>query len=120
MSIIGTTVSLKKATIKKYARHLAALGCTFKVIEDDGTEHGTLVATAPTKGRADVIGRIDYKTALAKLAVGELIELPIPEGLTGVTVQSTVSACANAMYGAGAITSSVNRKTNRLKVLRLQ
>lgn len=115
-------MSLKKETIAKYARTLRALGCSFKIIEDDGTEHGDLsVVSARTKApRSDVIGQVDYKAALEKLGVGELVELHVPPSLRGASLQSSVSACAYKLYGKGSVTSSFNRKRNTLEVLRLQ
>ena len=115
-------MSIKKDTIAKFARNLTALGCSFKIIEEDGTEHGTLVVQTP-KARApktDVLSRVDYKSALVKLKVGDVVELAIPDDLPGASVQSSLAACAVKLYGVGSVTSSFNRKTKCLEVLRLQ
>ena len=113
---------IKKDTIAKFARNLTALGCSFKIIEEDGTEHGSLEVVAPKarRPRSDILSRVDYKTALDKIKVGDVVELYVPDGVSYASVQSSVSAYANKLYGAGAITSSANHKTKTLEVLRLQ
>ena len=39
-------IDIKKKTIGIYVRHLTNFGCRFKIIEEDGTEHGDLIVAA--------------------------------------------------------------------------
>lgn len=114
-------MSIKKDTVAKYVRFLANLGCVFKVIEEDGTEHGTLRTEVPKKRtpRANVIGAIDYKSPIRKLGVGDVAELPVPDSIAPVSLQSAVSGFCATTFGAGKFTSSYNRSTNMLEVMRL-
>lgn len=115
-------MSIKKDTIAKYARHLANFGCKFKIIEDDGTEHGALQVMPTDKPRAprtNVIGAIDYKTPIDKLRVGDVVELLVPAGIPAASLQSAVSGYCATTYGAGKFTSSFNRRSGALEVMRL-
>jgi hypothetical protein len=114
---------IKKDTIVKHIRILANLGCKFKVIEEDGTEHGELVVAQPKRqnaARAVVLKRIDYKTIIAGMKPGDVEVMVPPEGIELITLQGTVSAHCSLAYGAGKFTTSMNRKSNSLEVLKLE
>ena len=115
-------MSVKKDTIAKYVRHLANFGCVFKIIEDDGTQHGKLeVVMAKTRAkRRSVLDLIDYKTPLCMVGVGDVVELRVPAELNPASMQSAVSGHCATKYGAGKFTSSYNRKTGLLEVMRLE
>lgn len=115
--------TIKKDTIAKYARQLALFGCHFKIVEEDGTEHGDLVAVTPKKpknARTAVLKHYDYKTIIAAMKPGDVEVMVPPAGITLITLQGTVSAHCALAYGAGKFTTSMNRKDNALEVLRLE
>lgn len=113
----------KKETIAKHIRILGNLGCKFKVIEEDGTEHGELVAVVPTKPkkpRNPVLKRVDYKAMMADMKPGDVININAPADLPLDSLRSSISGHGCELYGAGAFTTTLDRATHAVLVLRVE
>ena len=116
-------IDLKKETIAKHIRILGNLGCKFKVIEEDGTEHGELVAVVPTKPkkpRNPVLKRVDYKAMMADMKPGDVINIKAPEDLPLESLRSSISGHGCELYGAGAFATTLDRATHAVLVLRVE
>ena len=111
----------KKETIAKHARILANLGCKFKIIEADGTEHGDLVlAKAQAAPRVAVLSRVDYKTPLASMDIGDVVSIAAPSDMPVESLRSSMAAFANNKFGIGAITTTIDRPNNAVLALRVE
>lgn len=113
---------LKKETIAKYVRHLTNLGCKFKVIESDGTEHGDLV-TVPDKARAprvEVLKLVDYKTPMLAMKPGDVISLTATQDMPLESLRSSIAGFATYEFGVGAVTTTLDRNNNAVLVLRME
>jgi hypothetical protein len=114
-------IDIKKETIAKYVRILANLGCQFKVIEADGTEHGELVvAKKPSKPRISVLAQVDYKTPLLAMQPGDVISLSATADMPLESLRSCVSSFAAHTFGTGAVTTTVDRNDNTVVILRVE
>lgn len=115
-------IDLKKDTIAKHVRILANLGCKFKVIEADGTEHGELVV-APEKTRSariSVLKCVDYKTPMLAMKPGDVISLTAPADMPLESLRSSIAGFATTEFGIGVITTTLDRENNAVLVLRLE
>jgi hypothetical protein len=112
----------KKDIIARYARHLANFGCKFKIIEEDGTEHGELVVMPekPSSPRIQVLKQVDYKTPMAAMKPGDVINLTAPEDMPVESLRSCISGHGTNHYGAGVFTTTVDKAANSVLVLRLE
>lgn len=118
-------MSIKKDKIELYVRHLANFGCTFKIIEDDGTEHGTLEivkkkSTRSGKARYSVVTLIDYRPMMKELAVGDVITFTPPAGLPIESLRSAITGYATHKFGKGKFTTAVDKDENLVEVMRLE
>jgi hypothetical protein len=115
-------IDIKKETIAKHIRILANLGCKFKVIEADGTEHGELVVAAdkPHTPRIEVLKHIDYKTPLMAMKPGDVISIKGMPGMPLESLRSSIAGYATHEFGAGAVTTTLDRPINAVIVLRVE
>jgi hypothetical protein len=117
-------IDIKKDTIAKHIRILANLGCQFKVIESDGTEHGDLVVVTPktrsNAPRIDVLEHVDYKTPLLAMKPGDVISIKAPPDMPLESLRSSISGCATYEFGAGSVTTTLDRPVNAVIVLRVE
>jgi hypothetical protein len=115
-------IDIKKKTIATYARHLTNFGCQFKIIEEDGTEHGDLVVAKPksTVQRTDVLKHVDYKTPMLAMKPGDIICVTAPAGVPLESMRSCISGYATAEFGAGAVKTTLDRPINAVIVLRME
>ncbi|CAB5219980.1 hypothetical protein UFOVP232_17 [uncultured Caudovirales phage] len=112
-------MSIKKHTIATYVRHLHNLGCNFKIIEADGTEHGSLEVAKVYKPRVRVLGTIDYKSVIDAIAVGDVAEIACG-ALPAISVRSSVTSYATSKYGRGKFTTTIDPDTNVVEIMRLE
>ena len=113
---------IKKDTITKYVRHLANFGCKFKIIESDGTEHGDLVV-APEKARTsrtEVLKHVDYKTPMLARKPGDVISLSATADMPLESLRSSIAGYATSEFGAGVVTTTLDRANNAVLVLRME
>lgn len=113
----------KKETIAKHIRILANLGCKFKVIEEDGTEHGELVAVVPTKPKkpkTPVLKRVSYTSIMAGMKPGDVISIKAPEDMPLESLRSSISGHGSNHYGPGVFTSTVDKEAHAVLVLRVE
>lgn len=117
-------IDLKKDIITKYVRHLTNLKCSFKIIEEDGTEHGELevvVHKPNTRARrSDVIGNVDYKSPLQAMKPGDIISIECPANLPIESLRSSIAGFSCTNFGAGAVTTTLDRDTHSVIVLRVE
>lgn len=113
---------IKKDTITKYVRHLANFGCKFKIIEDDGTEHGDLVVAKAktTAQRIDVLKHVDYKTPMLAMKPGDVISLSATADMPLESLRSSIAGYATSEFGAGVVTTTLDRANNAVLVLRME
>jgi hypothetical protein len=114
---------IKKDTIAKHVRILANLGCKFKVIEADGTEHGELVVVVNAKrhvNRIEVLKLVDYKTPMKAMQVGDVISIKAPPDIPLESLRSSISGFATYKFGAGSVTTTLDRPINAVIVLRVE
>lgn len=115
-------IDLKKETISKYVRHLNTLGCKFKIIESDGTEHGDL-ATVPERTRSprvEVLRLVDYKTPMMAMKPGDVISLTATPDMPLESLRSSIAGFATYEFGVGAVTTTLDRNNNAVLVLRVE
>lgn len=117
-------IDLKKDIITKYVRHLTNLKCKFKIIEEDGTEHGELEVVVHKPNirarRTNVIGNVDYKTPLLAMKPGDIISLECPANLPIESLRSSIAGFSCTNFGVGAVTTTLDRDTNSVIVLRVE
>ncbi len=113
---------IKKKTIATYARHLANFGCQFKIIEEDGTEHGDLVVAAPKSAgqRTDVLKHVDYKTPMLAMKPGDVISIKTTPDIPLESLRSSIAGYATKKFGVGVITTTLDRPIDAVIVLRLE
>lgn len=115
-------IDIKKDTIAKHIRILANLGCKFKIIESDGTEHGELVV-APEKvrsSRVEVLKLVDYKTPLQAMKPGDVISLTATPDMPLESLRSSIAGYSTHAFGVGAVTTTLDRANNAVLVLRVE
>ena len=112
----------KKEIIAKHVRILANLGCKFKIIEADGTEHGELVLMPdkPVLPRVPVLKHVDYKTPMAAMKPGDVISLTAPDEVPVESLRSCISGHGTNHFGAGMFTTTVDKAANSVLILRLE
>lgn len=113
---------IKKKTIATYVRVLANLGCKFKIIEEDGTEHGDLVVAAPKSDvqRIDVLKHVDYKTPMLAMKPGDVISVKTTPDIPLESLRSSIAGYATKKFGVGVITTTLDRPIDAVIVLRLE
>jgi hypothetical protein len=115
-------IDIKKDTIAKYARHLTNLGCQFKIIESDGTEHGDLIVAIPksTTQRVDVLKYVDYKTPLMAMKPGDVISINTTPDIPLESLRSSIAGYAATEFGPGVIKTTLDRPVAAVIVLRME
>jgi hypothetical protein len=115
-------IDIKKDTIVKYARHLTNLGCQFKIIESDGTEHGELIVTTEKSRapRVEILKHVDYKTPLLAMKPGDVISVKATHDMPLESLRSSIAGFATHAFGAGAVTTTLDRPINAVIVLRVE
>ena len=113
---------IKKKTIATYVRHLANFGCQFKIIEEDGTEHGDLVVVPPKSAvqRANVLDLVDYKSPLLAMKPGDVISITAPADVPLESLRSSIAGYATKKFGIGTMTTTLDRPINAVIVLRME
>lgn len=115
-------IDIKKDTIAKYARILTNLGCQYKIIESDGTEHGELVIAQekPQAPRVSVLKHVDYKTPLLAMKPGDVISIKATPDMPLESLRSSIAGFATHEFGVGAVTTTLDRPINAVIVLRME
>lgn len=112
---------IKKDTIARYARHLANFGCKFKIIEEDGTEHGDLIVAAEKRApRVAVLKCVDYKTPMLAMKPGDVISLTAPDDVPLESLRSSIAGFATTEFGVGVVTTTLDRENNAVLILRME
>lgn len=113
---------IKKKTIATYVRHLANFGCQFKIIEEDGTEHGDLVVVPPKSAvqRTNVLDLVDYKSPLLAMKPGDVISITAPADVPLESLRSSIAGYATSKFGAGVVKTTLDRPINAVIVLRME
>jgi len=114
-------IDIKKETIAKYVRHLTNFGCQFKVIEADGTEHGDLIIAAEKPAlHVSVLKHVDYKTPMLAMKSGDVISLTATVDMPLESLRSSIAGFATNEFGAGVVTTTLDRANNAVLVLRME
>lgn len=120
-------MNIQKIAITKALPLLRASGAQFKIIEPDGTEHGTLVVASPVeaKRRANLHPRgtfsTHFKPLVEKVAVGESIVVPYVAHLQSELDKERLQAsmCSHLTQIWGKQTYLTHRNGQGVELLRL-
>lgn len=118
-------MDIKKIAIERAVRQLANMGCKFKVIEDDGTEHGTLqVVVEPVRKKKNYVHRsvlniVDYKSIINDMQPGDVRSVPCGS-LSPERIRGPIAAYCTTHFGKGTVMTSIDAARNTVEVLRME
>jgi hypothetical protein len=118
-----------KKAIDDAMSRLKAVGCAFKIVTPVNSE----IIHDPNKvldKRKHTVNRDDlpyhygdlkrhYLPYISNVAVGDVVEIPYSDNLPYAAIQSSLSAHLTNTWGRGSYTTTTNKKTKNLEVLRL-
>jgi hypothetical protein len=118
-----------KKAIDDAMSRLKAVGCAFKIVTPINSEiihdpNKVLDKRKQTVRRADLpysYGDLKkhYMPYIENVSVGDVVEIPYDDGLPYFAIQSSLSAHLTNTWGKGSYTTTTNKKTKNLEVLRL-
>lgn len=117
---------MKEIQLKELQRminFIEAVGCQYKIITPDGEEFGKL-ETKPARKRRE--RRHEYGELIAfykpqvdlESAIGSVQEISVGD-FQAEEIRSGVCSMLSKAWGKEAYTTSINRKTNKIEVLRI-
>ena len=101
---------------------LTALKADFKIILPTGEEFGNLEIVRPKdrtrnmKHRRGALSDI-YKPFIESMAVGDVVVIPVPEGIDPLDMRGSMSAFASKNWGNGSAKTCINENT--VEILRV-
>ncbi len=109
-------MNVKQKQVQQAIKALSAAGLRFKVIDEDGTEHGNLpvlveqpkVQRPKRIVRRNVFARSGYIGTLGKMAVGDVESIAPPSGATADEMRGAVSGTCTRLFGRGNYATSIN------------
>jgi len=114
---------VKELAMKRALTVLAAIGCKYAVVDCDGVKHGELeIVGAKTRTRRRAIYGIGelkkyYMPFISPLPIGSVVSIP-PDKYTAEAIRGSICSELFRLYGKGNYTTTVNRKSNVVEVLR--
>lgn len=114
---------VKELVMKRALANLSAIGCTYAIIDSDGVKHGSLelaskrghTRCAPIYGMGTL--KKYYAPFIEQMPIGTVVSIP-PDKFTAEKIRGAICSELFRMYGKGNYTTTVNRKTNCVEVLR--
>jgi len=110
-------MNIKKIALSRALNMLKGADCTFKIIEPDGTEHGTLILATPAADRKRAPNKLPHGTLLnhAKpylkdVMPGTAIVVPFGEfeGDSKESLRGTICAHLSKAWGHGSYITHTN------------
>lgn len=120
-------MNIKTKTFESAIRMLKALDAKY-VIVYDGEVYATegMALAEPPKPRKRIASHLPFGTLLNYarpiidgMKVGDVVEMDACPGATLESLRSSVSSHYSKLWGSGALATTVNRKTNKLEILRV-
>jgi hypothetical protein len=118
-----------KRALEDGISRLKAVGCVFKILTPTGEEiihdPSNLLDKRKQKVNRDDLPyaygdlKKHYLPYLENMQVGDVAEIPYSDTLPAVAIQSSLSAHLSTNWGRGTYTTTTNKKTQMLEVLRL-
>jgi hypothetical protein len=119
-------MSIIEQTVQNAMRLLKATKAKYIIVMPDGTTHTEgdlqLAEVKPLKRKPGGLPHGTYATLckpFVNMAVGDVTEFPIPNGGTGKSLHSAVSAYFSTAWGKGACKTYFNKDTQMVEVLRI-
>ena len=114
---------IQEQAFKRAIAILEGLKVPYAVIDLLGTKHGTLEVKEPitrSSERKYPHGeRSNYARGfLAGIKVGDVAYIPFGK-YEGIEVQSSATSCAHRLWGAGSVTTTINREKQHVELLRV-
>jgi len=114
---------IHEQALKRAIAILEGLKVPYAVIDAFGVKRGTLDVKEPitrTGGRKYPHGeRSEYiRPFLAGVKVGDVVNIPFGK-YEGVEVQSSATSSSHRLWGAGSVTTTINREKQHVELLRV-
>ncbi len=114
---------IQEHALKRAMAMLEGMKCSYAIIDPLGNKHGLLEVKEKqtrTSNREHPYGELSAhcKSFLIPMEIGNVVGIPFGK-FNALNVQSSAISIANKLWGAGSVTTTINRTKQVVEVMRI-